>query len=184
MYINNEAHIGRWLTMIQSEQWLTLHWRSFSWWGRECCAFAVSSEGGQYFIYDYLQPIAPQMTVTPLELQLYFRDHTRSLDNPYIHTWSDITNCHSDVYIGSTFRICSLISHISITRPVKQLIHDNGQAKREEYVYHIWISTGLSFSILNGYSLSAGKLIPGRRPNDYSVLFQWCIPTEMRCRQY
>jgi len=55
----------------------------------------------------------------------------KSLDDPYIDFWSEITNCHSDFYIGSTFRICSPICHISITRTFYELIQDNSQAKRE-----------------------------------------------------
>jgi len=47
-----------------------------------------------------------------------------------------------------------------------------------------WISTGRNFSILNGYFLSTGKLIPGRRPNDYLFMLQWFILREMRCRRY
>jgi len=68
-------------------------------------------------------------TVTPLELHLYFRDHTQSLEDQYIDVWSEITNYHSDFYFGSTFWICSPISHISIVWPLHQLIHDNGHAK-------------------------------------------------------
>ena len=115
---------------------------------------------------------------------VYFRDHTQSLDDAYIDTWSETTNYHSDFYIGSTFWICSPISHIAITRPLRQLIHDNGQAKRKYDVCHLWIHTGRNFSILKGYSLMAGKLIPGCQPNDYSLRLQWFIPREMRCCQH
>jgi len=97
---------------------------------------------------------------------------------------SGIIQNHSDFYIGSTFRICSPISHISITRPLHQLIHDNGQAKHKYNVYHLWIRTGCNICIPNGYTLLAGKLIPARRPNDYSLTCQWFIPREMRCRQH
>jgi len=34
------------------------------------------------------------------------------------------------------------------------------------------------------YSLSAGNLIPTRQTNDYSLMLQWFIPYEVRCRQY
>jgi len=134
--------------------------------------------------YNYHQSWALQVElVTPLVLQLYFWDHTKSLDDPYIGTWSEITNYHSDFYIGSTFWICSPISHISIIRPLYQLIHDNGQAKCEQDVYHVWISTALDFFILNTYSLSVRKLIPGCQPDDHLLMLQWSIPREMRCCQ-
>jgi len=69
--------------------------------------------------------------------------------------------------MGSTFRICSPISHNPITCPLYQPIHDNSQAKHEYDVYHFWVCTGHDLSILNGYSMSAGKHITGRRPNNY-----------------
>jgi len=123
-------------------------------------------------------------TATPLVLQLNIQDHTQSLDDPYIDTVSDITNYHSDIYIGSTCQICSPIIHISITQPLYQLIQDNSEAKRGYDVHHRWISTGCNFSIQYSYCLSAGMLIPGRRLNDYSLMLQWFIPREMRCRRY
>jgi len=39
----------------------------------------------------------------PLVLQLYCLHHTESLDDPYIATPSEITNYHSDVYVGSCY---------------------------------------------------------------------------------
>jgi len=45
------------------------------------------------------------MDVTPLVLQVYFRNHTGSLDNPNMDTQSEIMNYDSDFLIGSTFRI-------------------------------------------------------------------------------
>jgi len=71
------------------------------------------------------------LPVTPLVLQLHFRDHSKTLDDPHIDTWSEITNNHFDFYIGSSCQIYSPISHSFITRPLYQLIHDNCQAKRE-----------------------------------------------------
>jgi hypothetical protein len=62
MYIDKNSHIALWLTMIQSQQSLTLRWRSFARSGRERFAFSFSSKGGQYFMLDCLQPVAPQIT--------------------------------------------------------------------------------------------------------------------------
>jgi len=117
-------------------------------------------------------------------LQVYFRDHTESLYDPYIDTWFQITNYHSDFHVGSTFRICSPMSHIFINWPSHQLIHDNRQVKYKYNVYHLWVSIGCNFSILNGHSWSVGKLIPGRRSNTCSLMLQWFIPMEMRCHHY
>jgi len=58
--------------------------------------------------------------VTPLVLQVYFRDHKGSLDNPNMDTQSEPMKYHSDFLIGSTFRICSPIVNISITLPEYQ----------------------------------------------------------------
>ena len=51
----------RWPKMRDLES-LTLSWHSFSRWGKECVAFSFAIEGGQYLSYDYLQPIATQIT--------------------------------------------------------------------------------------------------------------------------
>jgi len=68
--------------------------------------------------------------VTPLVLQVYFRNHSGSLDNPNIDTQSQIMSSHPDFPIGSTFRICSPIGKISITLPSYQLINNSNQAER------------------------------------------------------
>ena len=83
----------------------------------------------------------------------------------------------------STFRICSPIRHISITRSSYKLIHNHSQAKREWDVYHLWISDGRNFSSHNGHSILAGKPIPSHRPNDYLIMLQWFIPDETMCHQ-
>jgi len=79
----------------------------------------------------YFPGLPRYLVVTPLVLQYHFRDHTESLDDPYIEIWSKITNHHQDLHIGSTFWICSPIRHISIARLLYELIHKNSQAKRE-----------------------------------------------------
>jgi hypothetical protein len=56
-------------------------------------------------------------SVTPLVLQVYFWNHTGSLDNPNMDTQSELMKYHSDFLIGSTFRICSPIGNISMTLP-------------------------------------------------------------------
>jgi len=42
MYIDNNGHLPLWLTMMHGQQLLTLHWCSFSWWGREHVAFSFA----------------------------------------------------------------------------------------------------------------------------------------------
>jgi len=60
------------------------------------------------------------MPVTPLVLQVYFWDHTGSLDNPNMDTWSGTTHYHSDLRNATTVQNGSPINHISITRPLYQ----------------------------------------------------------------
>jgi len=59
MYIDNNGHIALWLTMLEGQQSLTLCWRSFSRWGRECFMFTFAYIGSQQSIYDNVQPVAP-----------------------------------------------------------------------------------------------------------------------------
>jgi len=47
---------------MEGQQSLTLRWRSFSWWGREHFTFSFAYKGSQYFVYDYVQPIAHKIT--------------------------------------------------------------------------------------------------------------------------
>jgi len=48
------------LPKIHDQEWLTLRWRSFSWWGRQRFTVSFAYKGSQYFVYDNSQPIAPQ----------------------------------------------------------------------------------------------------------------------------
>jgi len=48
--------------MMEDQQLLTLRWRPFSWWGREHFTFSFAYKDSQYFVYDYVQPIAAQIT--------------------------------------------------------------------------------------------------------------------------
>jgi len=50
------------LPTMQNQKLLMLHWGSFSRWGREHVRFSFSYKGGQYFIYDCLEPITTQIT--------------------------------------------------------------------------------------------------------------------------
>ena len=59
-------------------------------------------------------------SLTPLVLQVYFRDHKGSLDNTNMDTQSELMIYHSDFLIGSTFRICSPIGNVFITVPSYQ----------------------------------------------------------------
>ena len=69
------------------------------------------------------------MCVTPLVLQLYFRDLIGSLNIHDIDGWSGIMNYHSDFHIWSMFRMYSPISLTSHTQPPYQQMHDNSPAK-------------------------------------------------------
>ena len=75
------------------------------------------------------KPSEERGSVTHLVLQVYFPDHTASLGKAIMDTLSPMTNYHSDCRIGSTFQICSPISHLSITQLCCLLIHDYCHAK-------------------------------------------------------
>jgi len=51
-----------WLTMMQGQTLLTLHWCSFSECGRERVAFSFGFICGLYHIYECLYPISTQIT--------------------------------------------------------------------------------------------------------------------------
>jgi len=48
MYMSNNGHIALWLTMMEGEQSLTLHWHSFSWCGQERISVCFDHYGSQY----------------------------------------------------------------------------------------------------------------------------------------
>jgi len=62
MYIDNNGHIALKLTIMEGQQLLTLRWRSFSWSGREHFTFSFAYRGSQYFVNNYVQPIANKIT--------------------------------------------------------------------------------------------------------------------------
>jgi len=99
-------------------------------------------------------------------------------------TQSECMNCNSGFLIGLTFRICSPIGTISTTLPLYQLIDDSDRAKRRYDIHYLQLGIGRRISIVNGNSLSTGNLIPSRPTNDYSVMLQWFIPSEVRCCQH
>jgi len=57
MYIDHNGQIAPWLTMMESQQSLTLHWHLFSRWGRERFTSLFSYKCGHYFVNDCLQPV-------------------------------------------------------------------------------------------------------------------------------
>ena len=69
--------------------------------------------------------------VMPLVLQVYFRGHQGSLNNPSMDTQSELMNCHSDYLIGSNFLICSPIGNIFITLPWYEETNKSDQAERK-----------------------------------------------------
>jgi len=46
LYIDNHSHIALWLTMMEGQKSVTLCWRWFSRWGRECVTVFVAEKGG------------------------------------------------------------------------------------------------------------------------------------------
>lgn len=90
-------------------------------------------------------------SVTPLVVQVYFRDHTGSFNNPNMDIRSGITKHHSDFRIGSSFWISSAISHISVTRPSHWSINDSNLADRKYAVYHSGIDNGCGITIVKGH---------------------------------
>jgi len=62
MYIDNNNHIMLWSIMMQGQQSLTLRWCSFSRWDREYVIPSFCYKGGQYVVYDCLQPVATKIT--------------------------------------------------------------------------------------------------------------------------
>jgi len=62
MYIDHNGHITQWFTIMGGQQLLTLHWCSFSTWGRVRFTFSFAYQGSQYSVYDYIQPVALQIT--------------------------------------------------------------------------------------------------------------------------
>ena len=48
--------------MMDGQQSLTLHWRSFSRWGGESYTFAFAYKGSKYYVDEYVVSIAPQIT--------------------------------------------------------------------------------------------------------------------------
>jgi len=60
IYRNN--HIAVDWPDLQDQKSLTLRWRSISEWGKERQARSFAYRAGQYFIYEWSQPIAKQIT--------------------------------------------------------------------------------------------------------------------------
>jgi len=50
------------LRKLHNQKSLTLWWQAFSRCGMEHFAFSFYYKGGQYFVHDVVQPIAPQIT--------------------------------------------------------------------------------------------------------------------------
>ena len=67
-----------WFPRTHNQKLLTLHWCSFSWWGREGIAISFAYQGSQKLLFDWLQPIGgvisqnawPKIVDAPLTLIL------------------------------------------------------------------------------------------------------------------
>jgi len=76
-----------WLPNMQDQKSLTLHWQWFSEWGRERVDIVFASQGGQYFFYGCLQPIATWITPdTKLKI----------IDAPLMLHWGSFSEWGSD----------------------------------------------------------------------------------------
>jgi hypothetical protein len=62
MYIDHNGHIALRVTIMKGQQSLTLRRHSFSSWGREHFTFSCAYQRSQYSVYEYLQPVIPQIT--------------------------------------------------------------------------------------------------------------------------
>jgi len=98
---------------IYDQESLTLHWPSFSCWGREPFTVSFAYQGSEYFVYDYLQPIAhkitqdtwPTISDAPLPLIL------RRVYPQYAITWFRVVN-HSRWFGSlSSISIYFLLDH-------------------------------------------------------------------------
>jgi len=109
MYIQNNGHIALWLTMMQGQQSLMLRWCSHPSWDRVHVVFSFSYKGGQYFVYNCLQPVAlpitqdttPTIVDAPLMLILKMRQAAcRFLfflwGEPILCLWPSATCCPTD----------------------------------------------------------------------------------------
>jgi hypothetical protein len=61
LFINAYDLVPLRLPKMQDHESLTLHWRSFLWWGREHAVISLAYNGGQCSIYDSLQPLPTQI---------------------------------------------------------------------------------------------------------------------------
>ena len=62
LVIDCTNHVTIQLPYLQIQKLLTLHWHSFSGWGREHDAIIFGMEGSQYLVSEWLQPFATEVT--------------------------------------------------------------------------------------------------------------------------
>jgi len=62
LFVNACIQVPLILPKKQVQKSLTLRWRSFSRWGTGCLAFSIIQKGVQYYVSDYVQPVALQIT--------------------------------------------------------------------------------------------------------------------------
>jgi hypothetical protein len=116
MTMCNLSH--RWLLKIHDHEFLTLSWRSFSWWGRELFNFCFAYKGSQYFIYDYLQPLTLQSTYDPWRrivaapLTLNFRLGPGAFHFLYCLSSQSIRH----IYLFATYRLTEILRYITKNR--------------------------------------------------------------------
>ena len=109
------------LPKIHDRESLTLGWFSCSWWGRERFTSTFAYKGNQYFIYDCLHPITPQITqdTWPRIVDAHFAMGVSTICNHLIwHSpsftliWQPFQHFH---LLSSWSLHCSLIIHINIS---------------------------------------------------------------------
>jgi len=73
--------------------------------------------------------------------------------------------------------VMSPLHYLHINRPTTAI---KPSANKMCIIFRLVLVVGSLLSMV--YSLSAGNLIPSRRTNDSSLMLQWFIPYETRCR--
>jgi len=79
-------------------------------WQQPCCVlFCLYTLPLHSLCITTTRSLFNYVTVMPLVIQVYFWNHSGSLNDPNEDTWSEIMNYHSDCHLGSTFGISHLL---------------------------------------------------------------------------
>jgi hypothetical protein len=105
MHVDNKSRIR--LPMMQDQVSLTLSWRSFSGWGRECITAVFAFKCSYYLIFECLQAIACLITM------MQHQNHWCSIDTHFQHG------------TGSVLGLCLtwMAANTSLLNACNQLLH-------------------------------------------------------------